>query len=112
MIPCNYSFVISWNQIRVFFSVPESVAAKIELPDSFYNLSAVELKREAESRRKKLDESKLLIPKSYREKQAKAAKRQYAKTVIRVQFPDGVVLQAIFSPSESTGALYEVSFLI
>ncbi|KAL8531905.1 hypothetical protein ACS0TY_008492 [Phlomoides rotata] len=95
------------RQIRVFFSVPENVAAKIELPDSFYNLSAVELKREAESRRKKLEESKLLIPKSYREKQAKATKRQYAKTVIRVQFPDGVVLQAIFSPSESTGALYE-----
>lgn len=93
----------------MFFSVPESVAAKIELPDSFYNLSAVELKREAESRRKKLEESKLLIPKSYREKQAKAARRQYNKTVIRIQFPDGVVLQAIFSPLELTGALYEVS---
>ncbi|KAH6773903.1 plant UBX domain-containing protein 2 [Perilla frutescens var. frutescens] len=95
------------RQIRVFFSVPENVAAKIELPDSFYNRSAEELKREAEARRKKLEESKLLIPKSYREKQAKAARRQYNKTVIRIQFPDGVVLQAIFSPLEPTGALYE-----
>ncbi|KAK6122409.1 hypothetical protein DH2020_043851 [Rehmannia glutinosa] len=93
--------------IRVFFSVPESVAAKIELPDSFYNLTAEELRREADARKKKLEESKLLIPKSYREKQAKAAKKWYKKTVIRIQFPDGVVLQAIFSPSESTGALYE-----
>ncbi|KAL6577557.1 Plant UBX domain-containing protein 2 [Orobanche minor] len=93
--------------IRVFFSVPESVAAKIELPDSFYNLTAEELKREADARKKKLEESKLLIPKSYREKQAKAAKRRYNKTVIRIQFPDGVVLQAIFSPSNSTGVLYE-----
>ncbi|PIN13008.1 putative ubiquitin regulatory protein [Handroanthus impetiginosus] len=95
------------RQVRVFFSVPESVAAKIELPDSFYNLSAEELKREADARKKKIEESKLLIPKSYREKQAKAAKKQYKKTVIRIQFPDGVVLQAIFSPLELTGALYE-----
>ncbi|XP_073065880.1 plant UBX domain-containing protein 2 [Primulina eburnea] len=95
------------RQVRVFFSVPESVAAKIELPDSFYNLSALELKREAEMRKKKLEDSKLLIPKSYREKQAKSTKKRYKRTVIRVQFPDGVVLQAIFSPSELTGALYE-----
>ncbi|XP_073147840.1 plant UBX domain-containing protein 2 [Henckelia pumila] len=95
------------KQVRVFFSVPESVAAKIELPDSFYSLSALELKREAEMRKKKLEDSKLLIPKSYREKQAKAAKKRYKRTVIRVQFPDGVVLQAFFSPSELTGALYE-----
>lgn len=96
----------------MFFSVPESVAATIELPDSFYNLSALELKREAEMRKKKLEDSKLLIPKSYREKQAKAAKKRYKRTVIRVQFPDGVVLQAIFSPSELTGTLYEVSPLV
>ncbi|KAG8382717.1 hypothetical protein BUALT_Bualt05G0106400 [Buddleja alternifolia] len=95
------------RQIRVFFSVPESVAAKIELPDSFYSLSADEVKREADARRKKMEESKLLIPKSYREKQAKAARKRYKKTVIRIQFPDGVVLQAIFSPLEPTGVLYE-----
>lgn len=95
------------RQIRVFFSVPESVAAKIELPDSFYNLSLEEAKRDADMRRKKMAESQLLIPKSYKEKQAKAARKRYKKTVIRVQFPDGVVLQGVFSPSEPTSALYE-----
>lgn len=89
--------------------MPESVAAKIELPDSFYNLSAEELKREADTRKKKIAESQLLIPKSYKEKQAKAARKRYTKTVIRVQFPDGVVLQGIFFPWEPTSALYEVS---
>ncbi|KAF2305605.1 hypothetical protein GH714_006988 [Hevea brasiliensis] len=59
------------RQIRVFFSVPENVAAKIELPDSFYNLSLEELKREADARKKKIAESQLLIPKSYKEKQQK-----------------------------------------
>ncbi|KAA8532520.1 hypothetical protein F0562_032664 [Nyssa sinensis] len=95
------------RQIRVFFSVPESVAAKIELPDSFYNLSLEELKREADMRKKKIVESQLLIPKSYKEKQAKAARRRYRKTVIRVQFPDGVVLQGVFFPWEPTSSLYE-----
>uniref|UniRef100_A0A5B7A1G8 Plant UBX domain-containing protein 2 n=1 Tax=Davidia involucrata TaxID=16924 RepID=A0A5B7A1G8_DAVIN len=95
------------RQIRVFFSVPESVAAKIELPDSFYNLSIDEMKREADMRKKKIAESQLLIPKSTKEKQAKAARKRYRKTVIRVQFPDGVVLQGVFFPWEPTSALYE-----
>lgn len=95
------------RQIRVFFAVPESVASNIELPDSFYKLSIGELKREADMRKKKIEESQLLIPKSYREKQAKAARKRYTKTIIRFQFPDGVVLQGVFGPWEQTVALYE-----
>ncbi|XP_021292753.1 plant UBX domain-containing protein 2 [Herrania umbratica] len=95
------------RQIRVFFSVPENIAAKIELPDSFYNLSVEELKREADTRKKKIAESQLLIPKSYKEKQAKAARKRYRRAIIRIQFPDGVVLQGVFAPWEPTSALYE-----
>ncbi|XP_061345007.1 plant UBX domain-containing protein 2 [Gastrolobium bilobum] len=95
------------RQVKVFFAVPESVAAKIELPDSFYKLSVEEVRREAELRRKKIEESQLLIPKSLKEKQAKAARKRYTKTIIRIQFPDGVVLQGVFSPWEPTTALYE-----
>ncbi|XP_057544621.1 plant UBX domain-containing protein 2 [Amaranthus tricolor] len=95
------------RQIKVFFSVPESVAARIELPDSFYNRTSEELRREYELRKKKLADSQLLIPKSYKEKQAQAARRQYTRTIIRIQFPDGVVLQGVFSPKEPTSALYE-----
>lgn len=95
------------RQIRVFFAVPENVAANIELPDSFYKLSVEEVKREAIMRKQKIAESQLLVPKSYKEKQAKAARRKYTRTVIRIQFPDGVVLQGVFSPWEPTIALYE-----
>ncbi|MQL74190.1 hypothetical protein Taro_006551, partial [Colocasia esculenta] len=95
------------RQVKVFFSVPEIEAAKIDLPDSFYNLSAEELKREAELRKKKIAESQILIPKSYKEKQMMASRKRYKATCIRVQFPDGVVLQGIFLPWESTTALYE-----
>ncbi|XP_022953302.1 plant UBX domain-containing protein 2-like [Cucurbita moschata] len=95
------------RQTRVFFAIPENVAANIELPDSFYKLSVEEVKREAVMRKQKIAESQLLVPKSYKEKQAKAARRKYNRTVIRIQFPDGVVLQGIFSPWEPTSALYE-----
>jgi UBX domain-containing protein 6 len=83
-------------------------AARIVLPDSFYNLSAEEVRKEAEMRRKKLADSQLLIPKSYKEKRALAAKKRYKRTLIRIQFPDGVLLQGEFLPWESTCALYEV----
>ncbi|XP_038875871.1 plant UBX domain-containing protein 2 [Benincasa hispida] len=95
------------RQIRVFFAVPENIAAHIELPDFFYKLSVEEVKREAIMRKQKIAESQLLVPKSYKEKQAKAARRKYTRTVIRIQFPDGVVLQGVFSPWEPTSALYE-----
>lgn len=95
-------------QIRVFFAVSENVASRIEVPDSFYSLSADEIKREADLRRKKIAESQLLIPRSYKEKQAKAARKRYKRSMIRVQFPDGVVLQGVFAPWEPTIALYEV----
>ncbi|XP_027342574.1 plant UBX domain-containing protein 2 [Abrus precatorius] len=95
------------RQVKVFFAVPESIAAKIELPDSFYNLSVEEVRREAELRRKKIAHSQLLIPKSFKEKQAKAARKRYTKAIIRIQFPDGVVLQGVFAPWEPTTALYE-----
>lgn len=119
MIICHFSamamqmcmlsdILIFLVQVKVFFSVPENVAARIMLPDSFYQLSAVELRKEAESRKKKIEESQLLVPKSYREKQAKAARKKYTKAIIRIQFPDQVVLQAVFRPWERTTALYEV----
>lgn len=95
------------REIRVFFSVAENVASRIEVPDSFYSLSADEIKREADLRRKKIAESQLLIPRSYKEKQAKAARKRYKRSMIRVQFPDGVVLQGVFAPWEPTFALYE-----
>ncbi|KAK8933670.1 hypothetical protein KSP39_PZI015439 [Platanthera zijinensis] len=95
------------RKVQVFFSVPESVAAKIDLSDSFYKLSTEELRRESDARRKKIADSQLLIPRSYKEKQAMASRKKYKLTVIRIQFPDRVVLQGIFLPSERTTALYE-----
>jgi UBX domain-containing protein 6 len=99
------------SQIRVFFNVPGSSVAETDAPDSFYKLSSEEVSKEARMRRERLEQSRLLIPKSYKEKQALAARQKYKQAVIRIQFPDGVILQGAFLPSEATGSLYEVSYL-
>nr|XP_020186328.2 LOW QUALITY PROTEIN: plant UBX domain-containing protein 2 [Aegilops tauschii subsp. strangulata] len=95
------------RQIRVFFNVRGSSVAEIDTPDSFYKLSGEEVRNEAKMRRERLEQSRLLIPKSYKEKQALAARQKYKQAVIRVQFPDGVILQGVFLPAEATGSLYE-----
>ena len=98
-------------QIRVFFSVPGSSVADNDVPDSFYNLTGEEIRNEARMRRERLEQSRLLIPKSYKEKQALVARQKYKQAVIRVQFPDRVILQGVFLPGEATGSLYEVPCL-
>lgn len=95
------------RQVRVFYAAPENQAAKMELPDSFFQLSASELKQEAAARKKKLEDSQLLVSRTSRERMATANKRKYKATIIRIQFPDGVVLQGMFLPWEPTTALYE-----
>ncbi|ONM21722.1 Plant UBX domain-containing protein 2 [Zea mays] len=95
------------RQVRVFFSVPESSVAQNDVPDSFYNLTGNEIRNEAKMRRERLEQSRLLIPKSYKEKQALAARQKYKQAVIRVEFPDRMILQGVFLPGEATGSLYE-----
>jgi UBX domain-containing protein 6 len=99
---------MSTLQIRVFFSLPGSAVAETDLPDLFYNLTSEEIRNEAKMRRERIERSRLLIPKSYKEKQALAARQKYKQAVIRVQFPDSVILQGVFLPGETTGSLYEV----
>jgi hypothetical protein len=82
-----------------------------DVPDSFYKLSGEEIRNEAKMRRERLEQSRLLIPKSYKEKHALAARQKYKQAVIRVQFPDRMILQGIFLPGEATGSLYEVPCL-
>ena len=82
-----------------------------DVPDSFYKLSGGEIRNEAKMRREWLEQSRLLIPKSYKEKQALAARQKYKQAVIRVQFLDRMILQGVFLPGEATSSLYEVPCL-
>jgi hypothetical protein len=99
---------LTCSQLKVFLPASENTASRIEVPDSFYKLSPSEVRAEAAARKKALENSQLLIPKSFKEKQAQQARDNYKAAMIRVQFPDGMVLEGVFSPQESTTAIYEV----
>lgn len=105
----DIEFVFCCRQLRVFIPSKDHAGDKFEAPDSFYNLTAAELKNEAAARRKKLEDSQMLIPKSWKEKQAALAKKRYKCTIVRVQLPDSLIIQGFFKPGEPTSRLYEVS---
>ncbi|KAL3677044.1 hypothetical protein R1sor_026992 [Riccia sorocarpa] len=95
------------RQLKIFLASNDHLEERFELPPSFYELTAAEVKLEAEARRKKLEDAKMLMTKASREKLAAAGKRRYKATVLRVKLPDGVILQGYFGAQESTSVLYE-----
>lgn len=95
------------RQTRVFLSSSENAVWRIEVPESFYDRNAEELRREAMGRRKAMEERQMLVTRATREKAAAALKRRYTAGIMRFLFPDGIVLQGIFRPSEPTSSLYE-----
>eukprot|EP00850_Spirogloea_muscicola_P016723 SM000138S00030 [mRNA] locus=s138:185795:187812:+ [translate_table: standard] len=96
------------RQVRVFVPAPDQgLAARIQVPQSFYERSGAELRAELVRQRRAIESSQLLITQATREKQAAALKRRYRYTIVRVQLPDNSVLQGVFRPSEKTNALYE-----
>ncbi|KAI4497908.1 hypothetical protein M0802_007024 [Mischocyttarus mexicanus] len=84
---------------------------KSELPDSFFNLTVEDAKillRDAKRKREELEEAPLLIEaqrKLEKEKRILAQLNKYRRVVIRVQFPDKLVLQAWFKPVETVQAI-------
>jgi hypothetical protein len=79
----------------------------VALPDSFFELSTSELKYflSASDRRRKELENAPLKTQYIRTKEAEQKKRKYPKTMVRVKFPDGAQLQAVFLTTEK-GKIY------
>lgn len=84
------------------------MAARIDIPDSHYDRSALELRAEMASRKKQMESSQMLVTRAWREKQAAAAKKVYKATTIRVQMPDMLIVEGVFYPNEPTSHLHEV----
>lgn len=80
---------------------------KDELPDNFYDLTVNDAKillRDAKRRREELEEAPLLTEAQRQLNQEKRILNQlhkYRCALIRIQFPDQFVLQAIFTPLET-----------
>ncbi|XP_019864518.1 PREDICTED: UBX domain-containing protein 6-like isoform X1 [Amphimedon queenslandica] len=72
---------------------------QFDLPDSFYNMSIEEIKKEQKLKSAALEKESMLRTKAMRERdEIKSAMRYYKFVVIRIRFPEGVILQGIFWP--------------
>lgn len=81
--------------------------SKFEIPDEFYSISPAELKKEQQRREEAVEKLGMLRTKAMRERDELRELRKYRFTLIRVRFPDGVILQGIFKAHEKFSALSE-----
>ncbi|CAK1547709.1 unnamed protein product [Leptosia nina] len=80
--------------------LPSQAAAKVQLPSSFYALSPEEIKREQQLRTEAIERSQMLRTKAMREKDELREMKKYKFAIIRIRFPDGILLQGTFSVYE------------
>ncbi|KAJ3081385.1 Tether containing UBX domain for GLUT4 [Quaeritorhiza haematococci] len=85
------------------------VAARIELPDSFFELTPTELKFlvEGQKARRAYQDNAPLKTRAMREREAEIRRQKYPKTMIRVRFPDRTTLQSTFLSGEKLSTLFQ-----
>ena len=86
------------RNVRVF--EPSSIAKKIELPSDFYSVTSAEIQKEQIQRTTEIEKSQQLRTKAMREADSNP-KRNYPYTLLRIRFPDGILLQGTFSSGET-----------
>ncbi|KAJ3192345.1 Tether containing UBX domain for GLUT4, partial [Entophlyctis luteolus] len=81
---------------------------EVQLPDSFFELTATELKHAHASARSanKAAQDAPLMTKAMRDRQDAERAAKWPKTMIRVRFPDRTCLEAAFLSSENVDALF------
>ncbi|XP_072946323.1 UBX domain-containing protein 6 [Epargyreus clarus] len=87
--------------------LPSQAATMVQLPPSFYALSPEELKREQQLRQEAIERSQMLRTKAMREKDEMREMRKYKFAIIRIRFPDGILLQGTFSVYERYSEIHE-----
>lgn len=91
----------------IAFTQPDEIEQELEdLPDDFYDLSVEEVRRlysDLQKQRAQLENAPLMFASHNAEIQKEETiKREntYKNAVIRIQFPDTVILQGVFSPND------------
>ncbi|KAI8809089.1 hypothetical protein BJ742DRAFT_806214 [Cladochytrium replicatum] len=87
-----------------------SAPVRIDLPDSFFELSGAEIGailQSAKSRRAQ-DENRPLMTRAMREKELELRQKKWPKTLIRVRLPDRTTLQVTFFSGDPVAELYNI----
>ena len=82
-------------------------ASRIEVPDEFYNISTEELKREHQAREEAVNRLGMLRTKEMRERDQLRELRRYRYCLVRVRFPNGVLVQGTFYALEKLSNLIQ-----
>ena len=93
------------RNVQVYY--PSAKANQMGLPQSFYNYTSEELKKEQEMRSQAVEKLGMLRTKEMRERDRLKELRRYRYTLIRVRMPNGNLLQGTFRANERVSALYE-----
>lgn len=85
---------------------PTTAASKFDIPDDFYNISPEELKKEQQRRDEATEKLGMLRTKAMRERDELKELRRYRYSLLRIRFPDGILLQGVFRVSEAAKSIY------
>jgi len=85
--------------------LPSEASKQMHLPPDFFSVSAEEIKREQQARSDAVEREGMLRTKAMREREEQRERRKYRFTLIRIRFPDGLVLQGTFSVYEKYSAV-------
>ena len=98
--PCSIVFELDRGE-RLFYPNPNSARKPIELPVDFYNLSKTELQSLYGNQKEKSQLSQTLLTQEMRDRLATKHAKKFKYCVIRIKFPDELILQGTFRPHES-----------
>ncbi|XP_034189041.1 GDI interacting protein 3 [Osmia lignaria lignaria] len=76
--------------------LPTQASKRTELPPNFYSLTPEEIKREQQLRTEAVEKNQMLRTKAMRERDEKQRLRKYKYSLIRIKFPDDLILQGTF----------------
>ncbi|PBC30785.1 UBX domain-containing protein 6 [Apis cerana] len=81
--------------------LPMQASTRTELPPSFFNLSPEDIEKEQQLRSEAVERDQMLRTKAMRERDEKQKLRKYKFSLIRIKFPDNLILQGTFFVHET-----------
>ena len=97
------------REVKVFSpSTATYNPADYDVPDSFYDLTAEDLRALRKNAAQEAEEERTLMTREMREKRARARCKVFTRCRIRVRFPDMIELQRVFLPNAKVGAIFRM----
>ncbi|KAG7208751.1 hypothetical protein KM043_014947 [Ampulex compressa] len=87
--------------------LPYQAMMKNQLPSTFFTMTPEEIKREQQIRAEAVERNQMLRTKAMREKDEQRELRKYKFALIRIKFPDNIILQGTFSVHEKLHNVFE-----